>query len=61
VRPRESSTPLSGPISKQFVVPPGPPPNASMQGRSISTVGVIVTVAVAVLLAVGMYLLVKPS
>jgi hypothetical protein len=49
------------PISKQFVVPPVSPPNAAMQGRSISVVGVVVTVAVAVLLAVGMYLLVRPS
>jgi hypothetical protein len=38
-----------------------PPVHISMPGRPISVARVLITVAVGILLAVGMYLLVRPS
>jgi serine/threonine protein kinase len=53
--PRQSP---SSPIPRQSALPPV---HISMPGRPISVARVLITVAVGILLAVGMYLLVRPS
>jgi serine/threonine-protein kinase len=53
--PRQS---LSSPIPRQSALPPV---HISMPGRPVSVARVLITVAVGILLAVGMYLLVRPS
>ena len=49
---------MSSPIARQSALPPV---HISMPGRPISVARVLITVAVGILLAVGMYLLVRPS
>jgi serine/threonine-protein kinase len=49
---------VSSPIARQSALPPV---HISMPGRPISVARVLITVAVGILLAVGMYLLVRPS
>jgi serine/threonine protein kinase len=48
----------SEPVPWQSLLPPAPPP---VPDRSISIVGVLVTIVIVVLLAVGLYLLIRPS
>jgi hypothetical protein len=48
----------SSPIQRQSALPPV---HISAPGRPISVARVLITVAVGILLAVGMYLLVRPS
>jgi hypothetical protein len=51
---------ISTPIYKQSSLPPITPAPMPIPERSISLVGVIITIAVVVLLAVGMFLLIRP-